>query len=130
VSPDLYAAYWAGHFGEWLRRTMNARGVRRIDVIRRSGTSDTGRPIIDYSALGRWMSGDVLPTVGKLLVLADALAVPAETALAAAGYRYPLDAPSERQHGLSVLVNNEDEQSFLAAVLDAYRKECFRVGSQ
>lgn len=121
MNADLHAAYWATHFGDWLRRTMNAKGVSRMEVIRRSGTNSAGRPVIDSSVMGRWLNGDVQPSVGKLLVLADALDVPSDEALAAAGYRYPLDVTPDPQRGLAVLVDDEHEQSFLAAVLAAYR---------
>lgn len=122
MNADLYAAYWAARFGVWLRRTMNAKGLRRVDVVRRSGTGPTGRPVIDNTTLGRWLPGDTLPTVEKLLALAAALDVEPAEVLAAGGYTYPPDAaPPAAPQSLAVLVDDEDEQTLLATVLNAYR---------
>jgi transcriptional regulator with XRE-family HTH domain len=71
-------------FGTWLSATMRDRGLSQAEVARRIG--------VDDAQVSRWRRGLVVPSVGHLQRIADALDVPRVLLDRLAGYPVPDEA--------------------------------------
>jgi transcriptional regulator with XRE-family HTH domain len=74
----------AASFGEWLSATMRERGLSQAELARRIG--------LDDAQVSRWRRGLVVPSVGHLQRIADALDVPRVVLDRLAGYPVPEEA--------------------------------------
>lgn len=71
-------------FGRWLSATMRERGLTQAEIARRIG--------VDDAQVSRWRRGLVVPSVGHLQRIADALDLPRVLLDRLAGYPVPDEA--------------------------------------
>lgn len=100
-------------FATWLRGALSGRP--NVFIVKRSGTKQNGRPVIDDSRVSKWLKGQK-PSMENASLVARILGQPESDALVAAGYTYGHSLRSiERIHDERPVGGGGEDPGYVAA---------------
>jgi hypothetical protein len=108
----------------WLEAAMAEAGLRAIDIEKRSGSKENGRPWIDRSRVSQWLNVPSRPSFDLAVRVADILHRPHPEALAAAGYSDGAVMVETTVDGVTeafIVVDSPEERAALEAFRAGWR---------